>query len=57
LSYSLAKGRWEVRWRDGEGRQRSKRFRTEESAGEFDDSIRDVERIERPLSAGVCRGV
>ncbi|MGH2831997.1 MAG: hypothetical protein ACRDK2_04405, partial [Solirubrobacteraceae bacterium] len=43
MSYRLAQGRWEVRWRDSSGRHRSKRFPTEEAAQEFDSSIHDQE--------------
>jgi len=39
VSYSRAKGGWEVRWRDAAGHQRSRRFRSEETAAEFDASI------------------
>jgi integrase len=41
MSFRLAKGGWEVRWRDGVGRHRSRRFRTEEAAREFDESIHE----------------
>jgi integrase len=47
MSYRLAKGRWEVRWRDGAGRHRSRRFRDEEAAKAFDESIHDQQRGER----------
>lgn len=47
MSYSFAKGKWEVRWRDTTGRQRSQRFRSEEAAEEFDKLIHDNERVER----------
>jgi integrase len=47
MSYSNAKGGWEVRWRDSTGRQRSRRFKTEETAKEFDESIHDHELSER----------
>jgi integrase len=47
MSYSFARGKWEVRWRDTTGRQRSRRFRSEEAAEEFDKSIHDHERVER----------
>jgi integrase len=39
----MAKGRWEVRWRDSSGRQRSRRFKTEEAAREFDGALHDHE--------------
>jgi integrase len=47
MSCSYAKGAWEVRWRDATGRQRSKRFRSEEAAREFDGSIHDEDVEER----------
>jgi integrase len=47
MSYSIAKGGWEVRWRDSTGRQRSRRFKAEEAAREFDESIHDHERLAR----------
>lgn len=47
MSYRFAKDRWEVRWRDAEGRHRSKRFRSEEAAKEFDESIHDHDVAER----------
>ncbi len=51
MSYRLARGRYEVRWRDGSGRHRSKRFRREEAAKEFDDSIHDHDVVERSKGA------
>ncbi len=42
-----AKGGWEVRWRDSTGRQRSRRFKSEETAREFDEAIHDHELSER----------
>ncbi len=47
MSYRFAKGGWEVRWRDTTGRHRSRRFHSEETAKEFDESIHDYERSER----------
>jgi integrase len=47
MSYSFARGKWEVRWRDATGRQRSRRFGSEEVADEFDKSIHDHELVER----------
>ena len=47
VSYSRAKGGWEVRWRDGSGHQRSRRFRSEEAAAEFDASIHDEDHGDR----------
>jgi integrase len=57
VSHSRAKGGWEVRWRDAAGRQRSRRFRNEAAAAEFDASIYDEDRAGRrrmiTRSAGV----
>src|ERR1700761_9761523 len=39
MSSSYTKGAWEVRWRDSTGRQRSRRFSTEEAAREFDGTL------------------
>jgi hypothetical protein len=47
VSYRLAKGAWEARWRDRDGRHRSKRFRSQEAASEFDASIHDHSARER----------
>ncbi len=43
----MAKGGWEVRWRDSTGRQRSRRFKTEEAAREFDGALHEHELPER----------
>jgi hypothetical protein len=56
MSYRLAKGRWEVRWRDSSGRHRSRRFRSEEAAQEFDESIHDHEVKERKQTNYGSRG-
>jgi len=47
MSCSFVKGGWEVRWRDSAGRQRSKRFRSEEAAREFDGSLHEHRLDER----------
>lgn len=47
MSCSFVKGGWEVRWRDSTGRQRSRRFRSEEAAREFDGSLHEHRREER----------
>ena len=51
MSYRFAKDGWEVRWRDTTGRHRSRRFRSEETAKEFDESIHDHELSERRREA------
>jgi integrase len=47
MSCSHAKGAWEVRWRDSDGRQRSRRFEFEEPAREFDRAMHDQGTRER----------
>ena len=47
MSYSFAKGKWEVRWRDATGKQRSRRFDEEASAEAFDEAINDVGKTDR----------
>lgn len=47
MSYSLVRGKWEVRWRDGDGRQRSRRFDDEVPAQAFDEAIHDQRVKER----------
>ena len=42
MSVSLHRGRWEVRWRDAEGRRRARRFASEDAARAFDDAIAEV---------------
>jgi integrase len=56
VSYRFAKGRWEVRWRDGDGKHRSKRFRSEEAAKEFDESVLGEDRGDRAPSRRVYAG-
>jgi integrase len=47
MSYAAAKGAWEVRWRDANGRQRARRFQSEEAAREFDRSVHEIEASAR----------
>jgi integrase len=47
MSCGYAKGGWEVRWRDATGRQRSRRFASEEAATEFDAAMHEPRRAER----------
>jgi integrase len=47
VSCSFAKGAWEVRWRDANGRQRSRRFKDEEAARAFDEAVSSVDPDER----------
>jgi integrase len=57
MSCSVAKGGWEVRWRDSNGRQRSRRFTSEEAAREFDGSMHEHKRVERRNRHGHSGGV
>ncbi len=57
MSCSVAKGGWEVRWRDSTGRQRSRRFASEEAAHEFDGSMHERKRVERRDRHGHSGGV
>jgi integrase len=57
MSCSLAKGAWEVRWRDAGGSQRSRRFRSEEAASEFDRSIQELHASARRAQYGSSGGV
>jgi integrase len=57
VSYGFVKGAWEVRWRDGSGRQRSRRFRSEEAASEFDESMRELHASARRAQYGSSGGV
>lgn len=57
MSCSLAKGAWEVRWRDASGSQRSRRFRSEEAASEFDRSIQELHASARRAQYGGSGGV
>jgi integrase len=47
MSVSHAKDAWEVRWKDGTGRQRAKRFHEATVAIAFDESIRELAPGER----------
>ena len=47
MSCSFTRGVWEVRWRDGDGRQRSRRFDDEAPAKAFDEAIHDQKALER----------
>src|SRR5450755_11258 len=42
MSVRLHRGGWEVRWRDAAGRQRARRFASEDAARAFDDAIAEV---------------
>lgn len=42
MSVSQHRGAWEVRWRDGSGTRRGKRFPSEEAARAYDEALREV---------------
>jgi integrase len=56
VSCSYAKGAWEVRWRDSEGRQRSRRFEFEAPAREFDAAMHEQKTKERGRTDYGSRG-
>jgi integrase len=47
MSVHQDRGAWLVRWRDGSGRQRGKRFAGEEAARAFDAALAEVAPVER----------
>ncbi|MBA3807254.1 MAG: tyrosine-type recombinase/integrase [Solirubrobacterales bacterium] len=47
MSVRQDRGAWEVRWRDGSGRRRAKRFDDEQAARAFDEALGEVAPIER----------
>jgi hypothetical protein len=57
VSYGFAKDGWEVRWREATGRQRSRRFRSEEAACEFDRLMREQNASARRAAYGSSDGV
>ncbi len=42
MSVRLHRGGWEVRWRDASGRQRARRFPSQDSARAFDEAVAEV---------------
>jgi integrase len=42
VSVRLHRGGWEVRWRDAEGRQRARRFQSEDGARAFDEALAEL---------------
>jgi integrase len=52
MSIRHHRGGWETRWRDTEGRNRSKRFKSEEAARVYDEAMRDVSPTARRSEAG-----
>ncbi len=57
MSYGFAKDGWEVRWRDATGRQRARRFRSEEEARESDQLLRGLHASARRAQYGNSGGV
>ncbi|MGZ6626943.1 MAG: hypothetical protein ACXVE8_15250 [Solirubrobacteraceae bacterium] len=48
------RGAWEVRWRDGSGTRRVKRFTSEEAARAYDEALREVSPA--PRRSDTARG-
>jgi hypothetical protein len=42
VSVRQDRGAWEVRWRDGSGTRRAKRFSSEQAARAYDEALREV---------------
>jgi integrase len=47
MSVRADRGAWEVRWRDGSGRKRAKRFKVEQEARAFDAAVSEVAPLDR----------
>ncbi len=47
MSLRQDRGAWEVRWRDGSGTRRAKRFSSEEAARAYDEALREVSPTDR----------
>lgn len=47
MSVRFDRGGWEVRWRDGSGRKRAKRFKDEHVARAFDEALSEIRPAER----------
>jgi integrase len=56
MSVRADRGGWEVRWRDGSGRNRARRFGSEEAAQAFDAALQDLEPRDRRSPAEYGRG-
>jgi hypothetical protein len=56
MSVQEDRGRRVVRWRDGSGRQRGKRFASEDAAREFDQALGELAPRERRGDAGQRSG-
>jgi integrase len=53
MSVRFDRGGWEVRWLDGSGRKRSKRFNEEQAAKAFDEALGEVRPSERRADTAV----
>ncbi len=47
VSMRQDRGAWEVRWRDGSGRRRARRFKDEQPARAFDEALGELAPVER----------
>ena len=47
MSVRFERGSWEVRWLDGSGRKRAKRFKDEQAARAFDEALGEVSPAQR----------
>ena len=52
MSVRADRGAWEVRWRDGSGARRAKRFRSEDAARAYDEALREVSPAARRSDTG-----
>lgn len=53
MSVRFDRGGWEVRWLDGSGRKRAKRFKDEAAALAFDEALCEVRPAERRADTAV----
>jgi integrase len=53
MSVRFDRGGWEVRWLDGSGRKRAKRFKNEQAARAFDEALSEVGPAERRADTAV----
>jgi integrase len=53
MSVRFDRGGWEVRWLDGSGRKRAKRFKDEQAARAFDEALGEVSPAQRRADTAV----
>ncbi len=53
MSVRFDRGGWEVRWLDGSGRKRAKRFKDAQAARAFDEALGEVSPAERRADTAV----